>query len=343
MAGRGLRTCDHKVDCIVIDIVGAKELGLITAEILLKKPAIKKHRKPRRRTAGVPDSSNEWEKLQSYLRSARVDLVEHGELVFARATDHLFVTVAKDGHLVLVRRKGDDPNLNEWMIEHRGLIYTPSPLELQEAMSVCDTLLPSFGGGAKPDSPEWNTATSRPQPAPGVQPGQEPKEVSPSDGPVEATHVLEPERRLPLAMRYTGGLNVVDLAEQVSRDVMNSNASMFVRGLRLAFKLKKCHLLGVNKRPPADQEKWGWPHPDDKDQTPGGAMIGWTQGNAGLIDPGAVSIAQEMLKMVGITDEIRVSYLRRHLGSVRKQFKGNTKDWIKVMISDIDFTAESAS
>lgn len=329
-AGRGLRTCQHKTDCLLVDIVGASDLGFVTGDILLQKPKDKIKRKPRRRTEVPVDSSTEWKRIQSYLRSAKVDLIEHGELTFARASDDLIVTAAMDKQLVILRRAGES-GADLWVIEHKGIIYTMEPLTLQEAMSVCDTLLPSFGGGAKPNSPEWDAATDGPTPPPGIMPN-------------EATQIMDPAAQLPLAMKFVSGADTVDLAERVNNDIMNANSARFARGLRMAFEAKKCHLLSIDKNFPEDRHKWGWlDTPKARISLPPaaseacGPMVGWVYQDIICVDPGAsVDIAREMLKESGEKDaDIRTSLLRTHLGTINRTFKDVRRDWIKVKIDAV--------
>jgi ATP-dependent helicase IRC3 len=342
MAGRGLRTHAHKTDCLLIDITGASDLGLVGADILLKKSTDKKIKKKPKRTE-VADSNTEWQKLQSYLRSARIDTFEHGELTFARASEDMVVTVANDRELVILRRIAPDGSSDQWAIEHGGIVYTPEPLTFVEALSVCDTLLPSFGGGAKPGSEEWNAAADKPTPPPAVQPGVEPR---PSDSSPEATRIVEPEARLPLAMNFVSGADVSDLADQVTKDLLNSNAEAFAKGIRSAIKNKKCHLLGFNRKPPEkDAERWGWEMHGTKLEPAGwgaSVMIGWVYGDTAFIDVDAVKIAQEQLAAMKDDREVKIGYLRKHLGVVHKMFKSKESDWIKVRASDIDSTQEKA-
>lgn len=333
MLGRGLRTHTNKVDCLVIDITSTTDMGLMTADILLQKPDKKIKRKPRRRTEIAVDSNTEWTRLQSYLRSARIDTIEHGEITFARATDDLIVTAAMDSHLVILRRVGKDGE-DLWVIEHRGIVYTMEPLTLQECMSVCDTLMPSFGGGAKPDSPEWGKATDGPAPPPGIMP----------TAPVEPTAIVSPaSAQLPLAMKFVTGADPVELAEEVNHDLMNANAASFARGLRLAFAKKKCHLLDITKVAPENRHKWGWVIPKSRVPMPAsigderGPMIGWVYRDMVCVDPAAVEIARQMLRDAGEKDvDIKTSMLRTHLGTVNRTFKDVRRDWIKVRRQDVE-------
>lgn len=338
MAGRGLRTHAHKIDCLLIDI-GCSDHRLVTADILLKTQEGKIKRKPRRRTDVPVDSNTEWTRLQSYLRSARIDTIEHGEITFARVTDDLIVTAAMDSNLVILRRV-DKGGEDLWVIEHKGLVYTMEPLTLQECMSVCDTLMPSFGGSAKPDSPEWDKATEGPTPPPGIMPGARP----------EATRIVDPSAQLPLAMKFVTGTDPAELVDRVNQDLMNTNAATFARGLRLAFSKKRCHLLDVSKGAPANRHKWGWAirdaHPSsgarDAHLSPGardacGPMVGWIYQDIVCVDPSVVELARQMLRESGEKDvDIKTSMLRTHLGVVSRTFKNMRRDWIKVKAKDVE-------
>lgn len=340
-AGRGLRTYAHKTDCLVIDITGASDLGLIGAEILLKK-APDKLRKKRSRSE-VADPNTEWRKLQSYLRSAKhADAFDHGELTFVRASPDMVVTVAKDRELVIVRRIAADGS-DQWVIEHTGVAYTPMPLTFIEALSVCDTLMPSFGGGAKPGSEEWNAAADKPTPPPASQPGGFTIEARPADSLVETTVIAEPASRLPIATSFVDGSRVSDLAELVTRDLLNTNAAAFAKGLRSAFRDGKCHLLGVNKLAPADPERWGWAKTSMnvyKPKNHASPMVGWVYGDTAFVDPDAVGIAQGQLALLKDGHQIRLELLRKHLGVTSKSFMDIKKDWLKIQAKDIDHTAE---
>lgn len=339
MAGRGLRTHAHKVDCLLIDIA-CSEHELVTADILLEPPEEKIKRNPRRREEAPLDSNTEWKRLQSYLRSARIDTIEHGEITFARASDDLIVTVAKDSQLVILRRVNPDGS-DAWVIEHKGLVYTMEPLTLQEAMSVCDSLLPSFGGSAKPDSPEWEKATESPTPPPGLMPGTQSNET---------TQIVDPRVQLPLAMKFATGSDPADLVEQVNNDIMNANSAAFARGLRLAFEKKACHLLALDKGTPPDRHKWGWTAQktkvavDASVKEANGPMIGWVYGDLVCVEPSlSVKIAEEALKAAGEKDvDIKTSYLRTHLGTVNRTFKDMRRDWIKVKTKDVEPIPEKA-
>ncbi len=339
MAGRGLRTHAHKVDCLLIDIA-CSEHELVTADILLEPPEEKIKRKPRRREEAPLDSNTEWKRLQSYLRSARIDTIEHGEITFARASDDLIVTVAKDSQLVILRRVNPDGS-DAWVIEHKGLVYTMEPLTLQEAMSVCDSLLPSFGGSAKPDSPEWEKATESPTPPPGLMPSAQFNET---------TQIVDPRAQLPLAMKFATGSDPTDLVDLLDNDIMNANSAAFARGLRLAFEKKMCHLLAVDKGIPPERHKWGWFVPDTKVTMPAsprdarGAMIGWVYGDTVFVEPSlSVKFAKEALESAGEKEvDIKTSYLRTHLGTSNRTFKDMRRDWIKVKTKDVEPIPEKA-
>lgn len=337
-AGRGLRTCEHKVDCLLIDIVGASDLGLATAEILFKPEKKKELKKRKRKDDEGGDPNMEWQRLAAYLNSATVDTIEHGELVFARASDDMIVTVAKDKELVILRRVALDPDL--WQVEHRGIVFSPFPLSLQETMSVCDTMIEEFGGGAKPGSPEWDVATSAPAP---------PKGFNPADvAGAETTRVAPPESLLPIAFQAPSemkpGMSGEELAESISLDILNTQAARFCKGLKLALKTGEIHLLDDDKGPPHHPYRWGWEArdqltiPTDLPIFPRGVMAGWVRGDTAFVDPElCVPLARKALLTAGDPmNEISVKNIRRHLGTRHRLFKGNDKTWVKVNSRDID-------
>lgn len=156
--GRGLRLAPHKRECLVIDIVGASDLGLVTIDAYLQETKKKTPRKRREPREGPPDPEMEWKRIRSYLKSARVDLVPHGEATFARASDGLLVTVTADGEMLMVRRKAGDDNL--WVIERKGIEFTP-PADIHATMDAACMLSREYGGTVAPGSEKWNAATEK--------------------------------------------------------------------------------------------------------------------------------------------------------------------------------------
>ncbi len=338
MAGRGLRTCEHKVDCLLIDIVGASDLGMVTAEILLTPDKKKELKKRAKKTEDGGDPNMEWQRLAAYLNSATVDTIEHGELVFARASDDMIVTVAKDRELVILRRVSLDPDL--WQVEHRGIVFSPFPLSLQESISVFDSMIEEFGGGAKPGSPEWDVATSAPAPPKGFNPA----DVASS----ETTKIAAPESLLPIAFQAPSdakpGMSGDDLAESINLDILNTQAMRFCSGLKLALRSCEIHLLDEDRGPPRQPYRWGWkPRTTltanaDLPIEGGGPMVGWVRGDTAFIDADTcVPIARRALLAAGETStEILVKNIKRHLGTRHRLFKGLDKTWVKVRSRDID-------
>lgn len=163
--GRGLRLAPGKSDCLVIDIVGASELGIMTIDAYLadaKKNTIK--RKPRPKPAEERDPDAEWRKVQSYLKSARIDHVHHGDVAFARVSDGLLVTVTKDGEYLLVRRSDDEAD--HWVVERRGVRHTLVPTSVHAAMEVAAGIARECGGVTAPGSKTWDDAVAKPVPPP---------------------------------------------------------------------------------------------------------------------------------------------------------------------------------
>lgn len=165
-AGRGLRTAEGKTDCLLIDLAGASDLGLITPDVLFdteddedKKP--KKKRKSKKDSESGGEANTEWQKISSYLRSASTKFFDHDGISFAEATDDLVITVAKDRDLVLIERskKGEDL----WIIKHKGSVFTPFALSRLEALTVCKSIMAEFGGPVPPNSPEWNQVANEGQ------------------------------------------------------------------------------------------------------------------------------------------------------------------------------------
>jgi len=158
MVGRGLRLAPNKRDCLVIDIVGASDLGLVTIDAYLAETKKKVTRKKRDPRTGPADPEVEWKRIRSYLRSARVDVVPHGEATFARASSGLLVTVTADGEMLLIRRTSEEENL--WVIERKGVHYT-EPADVNATMDAACLLSRKYGGTVAPGSEKWNQATEK--------------------------------------------------------------------------------------------------------------------------------------------------------------------------------------
>jgi len=334
MSGRGLRTHAHKVDCLIIDVVDASDMGFATTDVLLK--GEQKPKKTRKRAEGAPsDSINEWAKLMTYLRGARVDIVEHGELTFARASSDMLVTAAKDMDLVILRRVGTktDPGADKWQVEHAGKIYTFAPMPLQEAMKFCDILVPDFGGGVKPGSEEWNKAASKVPPPPSIPTFLPTAKTTNTTLPIALAMIKDQE--LP------EGLSPEELAEKIDRDIIGTHALRLARGLRLAIDDGVAYFYNYDKKAPPDPERWGWESfapgmvnnatPRDRQ------CVGWLQGDVAMIDPDdAINIAKKALENAGVADaDIKIKYVRRYLGVSKRLFKSVTKEWIKISTSDL--------
>lgn len=309
MAGRGLRTFPHKVDCLLIDIVGATDLGLVTADDLLK--ITEKKIKPRRKRI-VTDVNDEWKRITSYLRSAKLDLVPHGEITFARASDDLYVTVAKDGDMVILRRieSGFD---DQWLIEHKGMCYSPTPLALQDAMSACDVLMPEFGGGAEPGSPEWKAAADKaagePEPEPAAL-GEQMSILMNAESPDELQKRIEE-----------------DLARAKRKEVAGIIGRAIGSGLG--------HLWNWDKKgPPPIPQRWGW----DKNGKAQGKLLGWYLNESEIgVDPALVVevTAQDAMNRQESAPTFTMTGLRELFQTTRRLFKGRSGDWIKIQAMDV--------
>jgi superfamily II DNA or RNA helicase len=343
MSGRGLRTCQHKVDCLLVDIVGATDFGFATSDILLDSD--KKAKKPRKRTESSGDPFTEWSKIASYLRSAKVDIVEHGEITFARASADMLVTAAKDLDMVVLRRVGttEDPGADMWQVEHRGKLYTFVPMALQEAMTFCDSIMDDFGGGVKPGSPEWNEATLKPTPIDPVL------KMKAAEG-IPVPHV---DGRLPIALPRDGssagsavnGASLDEIAEKIDQDVVASHVQLFAEGIKLAMKTGRGYVFNFDRNPPPNPHKWGWETTKDgravasaKDKT----MIGWIRGDLVYVDPDSgMNLAKTALREAGKPDDIKLKHVRRFLGTTKRMFRTETKEWIRMRVVDLDQGASS--
>lgn len=305
--GRGLRTDHHKVDCLVIDIVGATDLGLVTADYLLK---VTEKKIVKRRKRIVTDVNDEWKRITSYLRSAKLDLVPHGEITFARASDDLYVTVAKDGDMVILRRleSGFD---DQWVIEHRNERYSPDPLSLQDAMSACDILMPEFGGGAEPGSPEWRAAADKAASEPEPVPTNEHMSIL-----MQAESPDELQKRIEDDLRRTRQREV---AKTLGRAIENGFG----------------HLWNWDKRgPPPEAQRWGW----DENKKAKGKLLGWYMDESEIgVDP---SLAIEIMvrDAEGYKEpapNLSMTGLRELFSTTKRLFKGRNGDWVKIPARDV--------
>lgn len=308
-AGRGLRTFPHKVDCLLIDIVGATDLGLVTADELLKITE-KKIRKRRKRI--VTDVNDEWKRITSYLRSAKLDLVPHGELTFARASDDLYVTVAKDGDMVILRRI-DPEGGDVWVIEHKSVCYSPEPLTLQDAMSACDILMPEFGGGAEPDSPEWKAAADK---AAG--------EPEPRPAPLH--------EQIPIMLQAE---TPDDLQKRIEEDMARTKRKEVARSIGEAIEAGLGHLWSWDKKGcPPEPLRWGW----DQKKKPKGRMLGWyaNENDSGVDPHAALEVAAEAARLAGKpAPNVTVTSIRDLFAKTSRLFKGRRGDWLKIPPRDM--------
>jgi hypothetical protein len=316
-AGRGLRTAKHKTDCLIIDLVFVSNLGLVTADILLanKEKKIQKKRKKR----VVEDVNDEWKRLSSYLRTAKIDLMEHGEITYARASDSLYVTAAKDGDLVVIRRvaKHED-NDDRWVIEHQGLIYTPEPIAFQDALATCDLLMPSFGGSAAPNTPEWNAAADKPLHGPG-------KDAS------EFTYAAQVPVAAPMLLSAE---DAYDLQDRIKHEIEERLKKEFLILVGIAIRDGKGHLYAHDKKEPVDGERWGW-----RKKLPMGPMIGWisADGVEARLDPlasieAAINSATRLQARV---PDCSVSDIKHLFRTTSGSFKSRNLVWIKALLSDL--------
>lgn len=323
-AGRGLRTASHKVDCKIIDLVFATDLGLATSDILLAKKEKKIQKKRKKRI--VEDVNDEWKRIASYLRTAKIDLMEHGEIMFARASDSLYVTAAKDGDLVVLRRvarEGDEDD-DRWIIEHQGLIYTPEPIPFQATLAACDLLMPSFGGSVAPNSPEWNAAAEKPV----YGPGKEASEFT------YATPIVQPASA-PILMSAE---DAVDMQQRIKHEIGERICREFTALVAVAIRDGKGHLYNYDKKPPANAEKWGWRTLKGvQGLVPVGGMLGWIRQDEVGIDPSlALELAKDSaLRLQAREPDASLTELKKMFGTTRMLFKSQKLDWLKVRLETL--------
>lgn len=260
MVGRGLRIFLGKKDCLVIDLVSASDFGLVTSGVL-QDPVEKDKRLGG--GGGGGSGENELCKVWKYIKSTTEgEYKDCGDVVFAKASDDIWITAAADGDLVVIRRvEGSE----EWMVEHDSQAQS-FPMSLQACMEHCrDVVMKQFGGGAAPGTKAWDKATDKPMPMPAFLPDA---------APVQTVD--------PMPVTMTTGSN--DLLQAAADELYARHVNALLDGVAAALKRGYCHFgqesYGSNL-PPHGKEtslSLGWQVPGQfKPPTPRGRCAGYVK------------------------------------------------------------------
>ena len=258
MVGRGLRIFLGKKDCLVIDLVSASDFGLVTSGVL-QDPVEKDKRLGG--GGGGGSGENELCKVWKYIKSTTEgEYKDCGDIVFAKASDDIWITAAADGDLVVIRRvEGSE----EWMVEHDSQAQS-FPMSLQACMEHCrDVVMKQFGGGAAPGTKAWDKATDKPMPMPAFLPDAAPVQT------------VDP---MPVTMTAGSG----DLLQAAADELYARHVNAFLDGVAAALERGYCHFehghTGSKLPPKVDPATFGWQVPAQfKSPTPRGRCAGYVK------------------------------------------------------------------
>lgn len=282
--GRGLRIFPGKKDCLVIDLVSASDFGFVTTNVLSE--VMEKERRLGW-GGGGGGGEDEWYKVSNFIKNTKGDWKECGEITFAQASDDIWVTVAADGDLVVIRRV--EGKTDEWMVEHDSQVQS-LPMTFQECMEHCQVVVKQFGGSVAPGTQAWNDATDKPMPGPAIIP--------------DAAPVQSPDP-MPLSMTASPGA----LLQAAADELYTRHVNALLDGVAAALKRGYCHFDDGAGLPPKHKDEvtlsLGWHVPEKfKPPTPRGRRIGYTKATNVYVNLSAgVEVATQAIPALSLSAE----------------------------------------